>query len=159
MKMKYIKTFENHTKDNINILYHGSKHCYSVLYTSASEIINNEMVVFATNKRWLALCFITKFKDSDIKIGYVNDVPFIEELKEGAFEIFKTSGYIHTVSANGFKIDKRLGMKSVEFITTSNVKVLNYEKIDNVYNALKETEVNMIPYDLVLMIQDQNEIE
>ena len=149
--MKYLNNFKYH-----KILYHGSSDKHSILHPSECDVISGDKAVFATNKRWLALCFIPKFEDTDIQIGFVNNIPYMEELKKDAFEVLKISGYIHRVSSKGFKKDNRLGMKSAEFISTSSVNSLGVEKIDNVYMALKDTNVNMIPYDLVLMIKDQS---
>jgi hypothetical protein len=149
MKILRLNEFNN------EILYHGSSNKHDVLLPFPSNVINGEKAVFATNKRWLSLCFIPKFNDSDIEIGYVNDIPYVEELKEGAFDLLKISGYTHIVSSKGFKKDSRLGMNNVEYIKRGSANVEEIEEIDDVFSELKKSEVYMIPYDLVMMIRDQ----
>ena len=151
--LKYI-LFERNKNDNI--LYHGSLKKYDILKPFKSSLINDEPVVFATNKKWIALCFIIKFKDSDIEVGFINDTPYIMELKKNAFDIFKTKGFIHKVNKKGFKSNKNLGLKGTEFINKSRVKVIDSEEIDDVYMALKNTEVFLIPYDISLIIKEKN---
>lgn len=145
--MKYIKEYKEY-----GVLYHGSSEIIEILEPYYSDILDDK-AVFATNKRWLALCFIAKFKDSDIKIGLVNGIPYLEEVKKDAFDIFKTSGYIYTVSSEGFKSHKKLGLKGSEFIKKTETKIIETEKIDNVYMSLKNTDVYMVPYDIVNSIR------
>jgi hypothetical protein len=149
--MKYLKEFNSY----IGVLYHGSNKKLDCLSPSPSKVINGENAVFATNRRWLALCFIAKFEDSDIELGYINGIPYIEELKENAFESLKVPGYIYTVPSNNFISDDRLGIQNMEFISTVETNIVETEEIDDVYKELKNTEVYMIPYDIVLMIHNQ----
>ena len=149
--MKYLKEFNSY----IGVLYHGSNKKLNCLLPSSSKVINGENAVFATNRRWLALCFIAKFEDSDIELGYINGIPYIEELKENAFELLKVHGYIYTVSSIGFVSDDRLGIKNMEFIRKIKTNIVETEEIVDVYEALKNTEVYMIPYDIVLMIKNE----
>ena len=102
--------------------------------------------MFATDQRWLALVFIPKHTGADLDIGFLNDEPYIEEMYPGAFNLLKgASGYIYTVDGTPFHSDPRLGMLQHEFISDNPVPILSTEKVDDVWQALMETNVRLTP--------------
>lgn len=134
-------------------LYHGSqmdlKPNKDLLKPRSCKLVNNEPVVFATNKLWLSIFFIAKASDSDISCGYISEYPCIVEQYPGALDKFLkgVSGFVYCVNASDFKTDSRLGMVRHEFISKKPVKILKKMRIPDIYKALKGTEVNIITFD------------
>lgn len=149
-KKKYNKLKHNLSRsDTQNILYHGSPTKFDVLIPHPRSIVDNEEVVFATNTKWLSIVFIAKATDADIEIGFINNKPYILEQYPGAFDKFLVGkhGYIYHVDPKGFEKDKRLGMYNHEFISHDKTNILSTEEINDIYEALKKTEVNIIDFD------------
>ena len=130
-------------------LYHGSlSKINNYLTPRPSNILDGEKAVFATNKIYLAVFFICKFNESQIDLGFINDKPVIIEQYPGAFdECLNVSGFLYYVSSKGFHSDPRLGMKKHEFINDNKVKILKTEFVDNVYQYLLNSEMNVVTYD------------
>jgi hypothetical protein len=129
--------------------YHGSqKLIENYLEPKPSKVLEGDEAVFATNTKWLALIFIAHTTDSDIEIGFIDNIPYIMEQYPEAFNKFlNTGGYIYYVDPELFKSDTRLGMQQHEFISDNKVPIIKKEEIENIYKALKETEVNFISYE------------
>lgn len=132
------------------LLYHGSSKDLDILKPMASKVIDGEAAVFATNAKFLAIIFIaSNATDSDIDIGFIHDVPYILEQWPGAFDKFLKgrAGYLYYVNAENFHSDKRLGMHNHEFISNNDEKILKKERIEDIYEALLKTDVNIVDYD------------
>jgi hypothetical protein len=130
-------------------LYHGSPiKLNGDLNPRPSKVIDGEEAVFATNEKFLAVLFISKFNDNQIDLGSFSNKIVITEQYPGAFdECLNASGYLYYVSPNGFHSDQRLGMKNHEFINENKVKILKTEYIDNVYEYLLDTDLYIVTYD------------
>lgn len=133
-------------KDFHPVLYHGSVGEFSVLSPSQSDVIDGESAVFATDQRWLALAFIPKYTDDDISLGFVNGVPYLKEMRDGAFNLLTIAGFIYTVSAERFRSDPRLGLQQHEFICDVPVPVMKSEIVPNVYHELLASGLEMIEF-------------
>ncbi len=164
-KHKYIaqKTKIGGTITSPTYYYHGTKHkiTTTTLEPHPSPLVNNNHVVFATNTRWLALIFIAGAGDSQIELGFTHNIPYIYEVNPGAFNKYLKgqSGFIHYVDPAPFRRDERLGMHNHEFITDNPVPILKTEKIADIYEALKSTEVNIISYDIQWIMKDKMDPE
>lgn len=133
--------------------YHGSLIDLDInidkLEPRPSKVINPESAVFATNTLWLSIFFIAHAADCDIESGFISGKPYILEQYPGAFDkILKgKQGYIYYLSPDNFESDPRLGLQKYEFISKKPEKILKKEKINDIYQALTKTEVNMITFD------------
>ena len=138
--------------------FHGTPVLISdnILMTRPSSILDNELAVFATPDRNLALLFAAPWNDDDLNVGYVNGILTIEEMYPDALvKIFKNkSGYVATVRATTFSTDKRLGMQTHEFISKVAVPVLKQELIQDLYTAIMSNEsIKKIKKTLVLPLE------
>jgi hypothetical protein len=137
---------------NRKIYYHGSIFDIDKSKTinpSKSAVLNQEKVVFATNKRFIALVFIPRWGDDDIRFGKINGRWYVKENKYRAFEsiFYNVSGYIYHVDSSNFHTDSRLSLKGSEFISKTPVPILKKEFIKNVWNELqKSSELTFIKY-------------
>lgn len=123
-------------------LYHGSPFDLDFLKPHPSNVVNNEKVVFATNKKTFALLFLSKWSGRDFDLSrYGNNLPlsFIE-LRPGALnETFDgKSGYIYKVDGSLFASDDRLGMKNNEFIAKKRVPIIKKEFVKDILKSLKK---------------------
>ena len=125
--------------------YHGSSiKIDSYLQPHSSKVIDDEKAVFATPKKFIACIFIPKWNDDMIGFGSYNDEWFLQENVKDAFKIFNISGYIYTVSSKNFKNDERLGLQDNEFICYETVEILKTEYIENVFDVIKNENINLI---------------
>lgn len=128
--------------------YHGSSHKVQTLLPRPSKVIEGEEAVFATDSKDLAVVFIPKWNDCDLDLGYHHNILYVAEQYPGVFEKLKgTSGYLYSVDSKQFKNDHRLGMQMHEFISKDPVNILKTEKIQDVYQYLEKSLMNMITYD------------
>jgi hypothetical protein len=131
----------------MGVLFHGSPKKLALLKPARSLLIENAEVVFATPSRWLALVFCAHTTSRELDFGFVNGVPYIAELHEGAFSLLKTHGYIHTVAAHAFHSDSRVGMRDHEFVSAHSVPVLEREYIEDIYTDLRRFDnLKMLTY-------------
>lgn len=129
--------------------YHGSSTSgIKVFEPRPSRVIDGETAVFATNEKWIALVSAVRHTGVDLDYGYVGEA-YIAEMWPGAFQMLKQSGYLYYINRYGFHSDPRLGMRNHEFIRRSRVKVVRCQPIPNIYQALKETSIKMIPWSKV----------
>lgn len=136
------------TKIKHKIIYHGSSHKLTSLDPKPSKVIDGENAVFGTDSKPLSAIFIPKWSDCDLDLGYYKGVLYCTEVYHGAFDILKgVSGYIYHLDGKQFESDKRLGMINHEFISRKSVKVIKAEKINDVYEYLKKSEIRLITYD------------
>ena len=130
--------------------YHGSSAKINELKPMSSGVLEGESAVFATDNKSTALMFIGKWNDSDISYGSYGEHHFALELYPNTFDKLKKSGYLYTVSSNGFYHDKRLGLQN-EFINKNSVKIIKTEKIKNAFNEMKKLkEIEFITFDEML---------
>jgi len=131
-------------------LYHGSPVKLSVLEPRSSKVIDGEKAVFATDEKWIAMAFIPRWTDDDINLGFHSDgkttVAYLAEMRENAFDVFKTSGYVYSVNSAGFIGDPRLGLRGHEFINKSTVKVKEAEHIVDIWTELRKHKVNFVRF-------------
>lgn len=100
-------------------------------------MVDGEEYVFGTPSRWLALVFSARDLSDNLDFGFAGDVPYIAEKCTGAFDALKRPGYIHVVSAEGFRSDTRLGMARHEFVNPLATAVTECERVDNVLDDLR----------------------
>ena len=139
-------------KEDTNILYHGST-VQNLKILNPSNITTpgdtDKKRVFAIDDKMYALCFASKMIEGE-PIGVFTDKDefYIKELIPNAFDLYKTKGSIYTVDSKFFKLMNTNGWR--EFYSYDQIKVLNEEKIKNVYSELinysKEKKLNMIFY-------------
>jgi len=127
-----------------NVLFHGSSTLVEgALNPMPSRVVDGERVVFATNKRWIALLNIVRFTGADLEYGYDEDgAAYIKEMYHDAFVkiALQGTGYLYTVSAEGFGGDERLGMPGSEFISRSAAPIIATEEIELVHLAILEDD-------------------
>lgn len=145
-KSKYNKLKADNSKNTY--YFHGSNQKLEKLIPMPSKVVDNESVVFATSQLWLALVFIPKHTDADIDLGYYDSHPYIMEQYPDAFSLLKNKkGFIYLLNKNNFKSDDRLGMQQHEFISKKEENIIKVIKIDDVFKALQNTNVNIITFD------------
>ena len=140
------------------VLYHGSMvQDLKILIPKIGRTPDGKQIprIFATTDRLMALGSIQIDAGYEaIGSGYITEdgirgLWHLKELSKDSFNLFKTKGSIYTLDVSGFKHFE--GGISVELISTSSVKVLKEEKINNVYNELmklhKAKKIVMIKYD------------
>lgn len=133
-------------------LFHGSKnHIDGHIEPRPSRVINNEFAVFATDDKALSAVFIPKWSDCDLSLGYSDGILYCMEMYPDAFNLLKgVSGYIYTLSMDGFVTDERLGMKNHEFINVDKVPIIDTEQINDVYEYLLESHICLIKFNEML---------
>lgn len=138
---------EKHTKNHMNgVLLHGSPLKLTTLKPNCCAMLDNAEVVFATPSRWLALVFCAHSTSLDLDFGFMNNAPYLAEVRPGAFDLLKVPGYIHTVSAIGFRSDSRLGMRHHEFVCPNEVRVSECEYVPDIYTDLARFEnLKLVP--------------
>lgn len=124
-------------KAESGVLFHGSPRQIARLEPRSSPVIDGEKAVFATNKRWLALVFSAQARDRDLGFGYMDGHPFIDEVRPGGLDMLRAPGYIHYVSAAGFRDDERLGLRGREFIRKAPVEIAEIEQVPDVLSDLE----------------------
>ncbi len=138
-------------------MIHNQKHYYhgttadikdGILSPQPSRVVDMESVVFAARTRWIAIVFAAKWKDDTLQFGVSGNQYILRECFPGAFDVLKTSGFVHTVSSAPFFGDQRLGMFGDEFITQRSVPILETERIPCILTALRATpELKMLSHD------------
>ncbi len=121
-------------------LWHGTKanlKVGDVLTPHYSNLVKKKVVYATSIKDW-AILFGAKFGPG-IECGILNNHPYITELDEDEFKTLKTPCYLYLVEGK-FKTDKRLGLKDLELISDTSVKILKKYKVANVYNYIKRTK-------------------
>jgi hypothetical protein len=99
-------------------------------------VINNELTVFASPFRWVALSSCGYWRDFDLEQGTINGQPILTEQYANAFaKVYKSVGYIYTLSGESFIHDPRLA--KFEVISKTAVKPIKVERISNVLGELK----------------------
>lgn len=125
--------------------YHGSPLKLNILKPQSKRtlVVEGDVVVFATNTRWLAIFFIARTSDADIELGFLDGIPYILEQYDGAFDKFLNNqgGYLYYVDPKYFKSDKRLSMLNYEFISYQKVLILKVYTVNNIYDKLKKDGV------------------
>ena len=123
--------------EDTNVFYHGSP-CKikdgECIHLRPSAVVDNEQVVFATNTYSFAVVFAAKWTDLDIEFGFdeSDDNPYIKEQYPDAFCVFNVPGWIHVVDKAPFKNDARLGLQGYEFISRTEVPIIDTHYIKNV---------------------------
>jgi hypothetical protein len=127
-------------KSKKDYLYHGSsERIYSKIDPMPSKIMDNQKVVFATQKKWLALVFAAPFEKDEIEFGYINDQPYINELKENSIQDrMNTSGFIYLVKRRVFSKSDKVGMKRHEFINNKQTTIIDTICVDNILDEFKK---------------------
>ncbi len=132
------------------MFFHGSPRELKYLEARPAGLLNNEKVIFATNRFDVAVFMAARVSDINVEFGMVNGRLYALEKHEGAFDALKTSAYIHLVEPETFTTDKRLGMKSVEFISREKqIDVYKNYYINSIYDFLHEDpdcKINMITW-------------
>lgn len=134
-------------------LYHGSSHRIKTLKPMPSKVLDGEKAVFGTNLKVIAAAFIPKWSDMDFDMGYHNGRMHLIERYPNAFDKLKgVSGFIYSMSSNGFESDARLGMKAHEFINRQPVPITKVQKINDVFKFLSKhtDQMKLITYSQVL---------
>ena len=143
-KKKQNKDFE-FEKDKT--IYHGSNKKIKKLRPMPHYLFEDEKVVFGTPSRGMAISFLADWTDEDFDQGTINMGPlYMKELYEGAFEkIFKEkSGFLYHLDGKPFEYYPQLMTK--ERASKVSPKILKVEEIDDVLEALKDSDIKMIYY-------------
>lgn len=154
------KLFLNRDKDQNDIIkltsllygekyyYHGSpRRLVSVntpLIPHESRVVNNEKVVFATDRFAVALTCCQNWRDDDFQQGTVNGKLYFKEMEKGNFKKFYEGkeGYIYVVHRTQFRTDDRL--TRFEFISNQPVRVVKTIFIQNILETLKSADIDLI---------------
>lgn len=132
------------------VMYHGSPRQLSVLEARPSGLLDDERVIYGTNRLDIAVFMAAHVSDAHIEFGSVNGKLYALEKYEGAFEKLKKQGYVYVVSADTFVSDKRLGLKHHEFVSYK--KSMGVQKtllILNIREFLEhddDSKINMITW-------------
>lgn len=125
-------------------MYHGSTKKLSNIDPKPSGVLNGQARVFATPNFRDALVFIPRWDDLDLEYGSIGRHTYMMERYPKAFDLLKTSGYVHKLSPTNFKRDNRIGPD--EYISTHSEPVLEIFEIKNVLRELKKTDIVFITY-------------
>jgi len=127
-------------------LYHGSAlGGLDTLEPRPSRVIGNKKAVFATPKKWAAIAFAARWRDSDMEMGTTNGKPYLTEQHAGAFhKVYAKGGWLYTVENKGFKKDKRL--MRIERVSKVPVKVIKKEYISDPLTELERLGVKLTYY-------------
>lgn len=142
--MIYGNVFLEYAKSNIK-LYHGSsKQIKSGYIDPKNESREKEDYVFGTPYREYALCFAGKpWNDSMLNLSRYNGKWYLTEKKKGTLKkIYDTKGYIYTVNSKDFS-EKR---NDREYMAKNKVEIKKTETIDNVYNEIINSDINVYEY-------------
>jgi len=126
--------------------YHGSPYDMDVIEPKPSELLNNEKVVFATDKKWMAILFAAQWDDKDFEVGsFDGENWYLMEQRENAImeKLLNKRGYVYAVVAEQFVEDERVGMPGSEFICRKPVEVQFRWKYDSLYKALMQESENV----------------
>ena len=135
--------------NNQKYYYHGSKFDLDVLEPKPNKILDGESAVFAINSMSFAIFFIAKAGDHNVESGIIDGKPYLIEQYPGAFDkhLKGKSGYLYYVDPSIFQPDPRLGLSRYEFISRDQVPILKKKKIDDVYEALLDSDANIVTFD------------
>ena len=130
-----------------NILLHGSR-VGNIQVLQPQKQTDGNLAIYATNDKRFALAMIHG-SGKTIAVGYSTDLKtnkqqfYLKELKKEAFKELKQPGYIYRIKGEGFQQSE---MKN-EWKGETKTQVLQKEKIQNIYKALKETDTALLPYE------------
>ena len=138
MKIGYIvKSLNNiiaNIKMNIDLVneFQKIKKLYVGYKTKLDKKLNpfNNGQVVAYSSDWLAITSIPLDVNKNIKRGYLNDKPFIQEIKKNGFDILNTNGYLYEVDKVFFSYHEKGRM--LKFVTNKTVKILKRVFIPNI---------------------------
>ncbi len=142
------------------ILYHGSKIAdIDTLEPRRHFLFPNKAVVFATTDMRFALAMIYG-SDHDFEIGYLRkdkEEPkmYIRELQPGKLQLLSQPGWLYCVDGTGFAADSRLA--HTERISSYNVRVLQTTRINNIYEQLREYDINIVDYNQAAAIRQKRD--
>lgn len=132
------------------ILYHGSSiGGIKVFKLSAHKAVGGKQVVFATDSEPYALAMIHGTGDELAVSFFLNQETgkkemYVDELENGKLDLLNASGFIYTVEEKYFR-ESPEGLEG-EYISFTDVSVLNERKIENIKDELKSKGVYLIPY-------------
>jgi hypothetical protein len=119
------------------VLFHASQVSdLKVLKPMPSRILDGEEVVFATQTLWFALVCSVRSTSEELDFGFDDGVPYVREMKSGAFELLKRPSNVYIVSSDLFARDERVGCYDHEFVSRTEVPVLDCISIDSVFDEL-----------------------
>lgn len=133
----------------MGVLYHGSNTGgIAVLEPRPTVFMDDRPLVWATPSRAIALSFVGRWDDQDIKHQTIDGKPRMTERVAGAFEThFKgVKAFIYTVSSEGFT-DEDDRLYNYELFNPNPVPVLSVEEIDDAWDALQaQTEIELVRF-------------
>jgi hypothetical protein len=140
----------NLISSDIVYLFHGTSKTIqgNYLIPKATQVLQGEEAVFATNRFDFAVLFAARWSDRDFEFGIINGNPYCMEMYPDAFHILKeTSAVVYLLQKEYFQSDERLGMKNHEFISKQNVPIDSFVKIPNIWDELVlKSNINLITF-------------
>jgi len=124
-------------------LFHGSPKKLDRILPKPSFVINNEKAIFAA-PREMALVFLNRWDDRDVKVGTVNGQIVIKEIpgRKSIKELFKGGGWLYKFDKKFFKNDHRLG--PWELISKKEVPYISREYIPSALEEMKKYDIKFI---------------
>jgi len=137
------------------ILYHGSTSRDIDIFLPSRNSFRDPQegpVVFATQRKDLALCFCMPFDDSWMSVGIAADnVCEILIADRKKFKKLDKGGAVYTLPSDTFYCDPNKGMGRFEWVSRDPVKPITKSIYENIFEALIEFGVRVYFIDLSIL--------
>lgn len=121
-----------------------------LFYASSDEhpkkipLINGRLVAYEED--WIAIVSTLAKDHQGIAKGFTSGKPYIKELKEGAFEIFKKPLYLYLISNTKYFAPIVTKNKVYKYHSSKAVPYTNKIYMENTLEKLQDLNIDMIPY-------------
>lgn len=116
-------------------MYHGTSKTLEVIHPQFSRLVHSD-VVFASTDIYVAACFIPKWTDAEVDMGFSKGQMYLRELVEGALDKWHIPGNIYLVEPSKFMRHDSLGLKN-EFICYSSVVPEKMYPVSDVFEFIE----------------------
>lgn len=125
--------------NKIKKLYVGFK---TKLDKKLNPFNNGQVIAYSAD--WLAITSIPYNVNKNIKRGYLNDKPFIQEIVKDGFKILDTNGYLYEVDKTPFAYHEK--GKLLKFVTNNSVKIIKRTFIPNILEFINNVRIRKISF-------------
>ena len=136
---------------DINIKNNNNFNHINKIYIGTNTKLDGKIYPFSQGQligysnEWLALLSIIGKSNNLLKKGFLNNKPFIKELKKGGLNTLNKNGYIYEVNKNNFAYHEK--GKSFKFVSNKPSKIEKRIFVPNIYKKLKEDyNIKIISY-------------
>ncbi|SRR5260221_925246 len=132
-------------------LYHASENKdIEILEPRMQSVRDSEEgpVVFSTQDKALATCFIVNTNDTWANMGRVNNIIYFVCSDENRFRKLDKGGAIYTLQSRGFKVDLNKGMGLDEWVSKTSTRPVEKIEYESGLEAMMENGVKVFFVDL-----------